>query len=225
VPDAILTLLQRAIRKRINKAVLQTSTWQTVKQTTGAVIEDVVATKDDILKFKKQKDINYVKNKLLAKGITEGDPEYDAEFAEQYKNAKEQSDAIWGLALGEGAGKAETVVAQGTGNIVKLTRVDDVINESIAGAGVNAGNITSKFGLTADEALTLGDKLLGQGYKEVGKAGSGVFEKQVGNQTYRFRIDNSSLTGNHSPNVPHVHVEILDEVRNILVNNHIPLIE
>lgn len=121
--------------------------------------------------------------------------------------------------------KSETMVAPGTGNIVKLTRVDDVINESIAEAGVNAGNITSKFGVTADEALTLGDKLLGQGYKEVGKAGSGVSEKQVGNQTYRFRIDNSSLAGNHKPNVPHVHVEILDEARNILVNNHIPLIE
>lgn len=106
-----------------------------------------------------------------------------------------------------------------------MTRVDDVINESLAGAGANAGNITSKFGLTADEALTLGNKLLGQGYKEVGKAGSGVFEKQVGNQTYRFRIDNSSLAGNHAPNVSHVHVEILDESSNILVNNHIPLIK
>ncbi|AJQ28765.1 hypothetical protein [Pelosinus fermentans] len=108
---------------------------------------------------------------------------------------------------------------------VRLSGVDDVISESLAGAKNGAGNITSNFRVNTDEALALGDKLLGQGYKEVGKAGSGVFEKQVGSQTYRFRIDENSLLGKHAPNEPHVHVEILDENRNILVNNHIPLID
>ncbi|WP_196603155.1 hypothetical protein, partial [Pectinatus frisingensis] len=121
--------------------------------------------------------------------------------------------------------KAGNAIAHETNNFVKLNRVDDVIGETLEGASKNAGNITSKFGVTVDEALVLVDKLLEQGYKEVGKAGSGVFEKQVGNQTYRFRIDNSSLAGNHASNVPHVYVEILDEARNILVNNHIPLVE
>jgi len=88
------------------------STWQTVKQTTDAVIENVVATKDDILNFKEQKDINYAKNQLLAQGITEDDPEYEAEFAEKYKNAKEQSDAVWGFALGEGAGNLVSAFAK-----------------------------------------------------------------------------------------------------------------
>jgi len=103
--------------------------------------------------------------------------------------------------------------------------IDDVIKESLDGAKASVGNITSKYTVTADEALSIGNKLLGQGYKEVGKAGSGVFEKQVGELTYRFRIDNNSLMGKHAPNTPHIHVEILDKNRNILVNNHIPFIE
>jgi len=103
--------------------------------------------------------------------------------------------------------------------------VDDVIKESLDAAKASVGNITSKYIVTADEALSIGDKLLGQGYKEVGKVGSGVFEKQVGELTYRFRIDNNSLMGKHAPNTPHIHVEILDKYRNILVNNHIPFIE
>jgi hypothetical protein len=85
--------------------------------------------------------------------------------------------------------------------------------------------MTSKYTITAKEALRLGDKIMGSGYKEVGKSGSGVFEKLVGNQTYRFRIDSNSLAGTHSPNVPHVHIEILDKLRNIIVNNHIPLVD
>ena len=96
--------------------------------------------------------------------------------------------------------------------------VDDVLKETLSGKG----NITSKYTLTADETLELGNKLLGSGYKEVGKPGSGVFEKAVGDQTHRFRIDSNSLTGSHAPNVPHVHVEILDANRNVIINNHIP---
>jgi filamentous hemagglutinin len=71
--------------------------------------------------------------------------------------------------------------------------------------------------LTKNSGLNFGRKQ----EKSLGKPGSGVFEQQVGDQTYRFRIDNNSLEGNHAPYVPHVHVEILDQNGNILVNNHI----
>lgn len=52
---------------------------------------------------------------------------------------------------------------------------------------------------------------------------SGVFEKSVGEYTYRFRIDISSLSGTHPSRVPHIHVEILNSNRRVIVNNHIPL--
>ena len=97
--------------------------------------------------------------------------------------------------------------------------VDNVINETLS----SRGNIISKYTLNCDEALQLGEKLLGSGYKEVRKLGSGVFEKSVGEYTYRFRIDISSLSGTHPSRVPHIHVEILNSNRRVIVNNHIPL--
>ena len=75
---------------------------------------------------------------------------------------------------------------------------------------------------SADESLELGNRVLGNNQTEVGRPGSGVFEASVGDQTHRFRIDSGSLQGNHAPHVPHVHVEILDSTRNVIVNNHIP---
>jgi len=117
------------------------SAWQTVKETTGAVIENVVATKEDILNFKEQKDIDYAKKQLLEQGIKEDDPEYEAKFAEKYKNAKEQSDAVWGVALGDGAGelvsafvklkafKYTSSIVEGSGNAVKT--VEQLSQESV----------------------------------------------------------------------------------------------
>jgi len=172
VPDAILTLLQRAIRKRINKAVLQTSTWQTVKQTTGAVIEDVVATKDDILKFKKQKDINYAKNQLLAKGITEDDPAYDAEFAEQYKTAKEQSDAIWGLALGEGAGDLVSAFVK-----LKAFKYTSSAIEGSSNIPIQIGSFTTKE--TSQLAATQAERIAAQEAAQA--AGNTGWIDEVGN--------------------------------------------
>lgn len=65
---------------------------------------------------------------------------------------------------------------------------------------------------------------MGSSYREVGKAGSGVFERAARNLTYRFRIDPNSLAGLHRPDVPHFHLEILDQRRIVRVNNHIPFI-
>ena len=97
-----------------------------------------------------------------------------------------------------------------------LCKVDAVIKETINGKG----NITSKYTLTADEALEAGRKFLGDGYVEIGKSGSGVFK--AGNRI--FRIDYSSLNGFHKPFKPHFHLEILNEAGKRIVNNHIILI-
>ncbi len=106
-------------------------------------------------------------------------------------------------------------ITKGAGN-----KVDDVIRETLSGKG----NLTSKHTLNSDEALDAGLKHLGTGYKEIGKPGSGVFRSADG--TKQFRIDNNSLSGNHAPNVPHVHLETYKPgARKPKTNNHIPLVD
>jgi hypothetical protein len=95
--------------------------------------------------------------------------------------------------------------------------VEDVITETRAGSG----NLTSNYTLTADEALTAGERWVGPGYSEIGKPGSGVFRSADG--TRQFRIDNGSITGAHNPGVPHVHLETISPGSKVpLANNHIP---
>ena len=106
-------------------------------------------------------------------------------------------------------------VTKGAGN-----KVDDVIQETLS----KKGNISSKHTLNSDQALDAGLKHLGPGYKEIGKPGSGVFRSADG--TKQFRIDNNSLSGNHAPNVPHVHLETYKQgARKPTTNNHIPLVD
>jgi hypothetical protein len=116
---------------------------------------------------------------------------------------------------------AELVSATGVATISAPTSViDDVMAETRAGAG----NLTSKYTLTADEALTAGERWVGPGYSELGKPGSGVFRSADG--TRQFRIDNGSITGAHSPGVPHVHLETISPGSKVPVaNNHIPFTE
>jgi RHS repeat-associated protein len=98
--------------------------------------------------------------------------------------------------------------------------VTSVINETNA----RTGNFSSAHTLTADEALTAGERFLGPGYREIGKPGSGVFLSADG--TRRFRMDPNSLRGSHAPNVPHVHLERVDPASGaVLSNNHIPFVE
>ena len=100
-------------------------------------------------------------------------------------------------------------------------KVDDVIGETLS---ATQKNITSKHVLSADEALTAGEKFVGPGYKEIGKPGSGVFRSADG--TRQFRMDNNSISGNHAPNVPHVHLETYAPgARKPTVNNHIPFVD
>lgn len=73
----------------------------------------------------------------------------------------------------------------------------------------------------ADELLTAGLRFLGQGYKEIGQPGSGVFRSEDGLR--QFRIDSNSLTESHAPGIPHGHLEIYQPgAARSSVNNHIP---
>ncbi|MDO9160954.1 MAG: RHS repeat-associated core domain-containing protein, partial [Methylococcaceae bacterium] len=103
----------------------------------------------------------------------------------------------------------------------KLTsNVDNVIAETLAGKG----NIKSSVKLSADELLNAGEQFLGNGYREVGKFGSGVFRSA--DDLRQFRIDDNSLLGNHAPGVPHGHLEsYAPGAAKPTVNNHIPFID
>jgi RHS repeat-associated protein len=92
--------------------------------------------------------------------------------------------------------------------------VNGVIAETLAGRG----NITSAYKLTTNEALDAGIKFLGPGYKEIAHD---VYRNA--GETRQFRIDDNSILGNHTPNVPHFHLELVGpNKRTITVSNHIP---
>jgi RHS repeat-associated protein len=97
---------------------------------------------------------------------------------------------------------------------------DDVISETLNHSGKK--DFTSQYSLTEDEALDTGIQWLGDGYREMGQPGTGVFRSI--DDTRQFRIDSASLSGSHPPNVPHVHLELLDQKSgDIISNNHVRL--
>jgi len=103
---------------------------------------------------------------------------------------------------------------------VSLSKSEAVIAETLAGNG----NITSQHVLTADELLKADKDFLGQGYREIGKPGSGVFRSADG--TRQFRIDGNSLSGNHAPGISHGHLETCAPgATKPLTNNHIPFVD
>lgn len=117
--------------------------------------------------------------------------------------------------LSGGFGVAANTGARGT------SVVDDVLAET---AGATQRNLTSSYTLSADEALTAGQRWVGEGYVELGKPGSGVFRSADGLQ--QFRMDANSLMGNHAPGVPHVHLETYAPGARVpSVNNHIPFLD
>jgi tetratricopeptide (TPR) repeat protein len=98
--------------------------------------------------------------------------------------------------------------------------IDSLIKETLE----SKGYFTSKYGLTYNEALDAGLKFLGKEYNEIGKPGTGLFRSSDGLR--QFRIDNTSIVGKHSPNVPHFHLEIFERgIKEPIVNNHIILME
>jgi hypothetical protein len=114
-----------------------------------------------------------------------------------------------------GAGTADV------GVLVHNCGVGNVIDETKSYTGVSP-DVTSAHALTEDEALDAGLKWLGDGYREIGKPGSGVYRSADGLR--QFRIDKGSLAGSHSPGVPHVHFEIYAPGARVpSVNNHVPL--
>lgn len=68
--------------------------------------------KDDVIAYKEQKDTEYAKNRLAAKGITPDDPKYGSMLFDEYQKAKQQSDIIWGLVEGDGAGALLSVLTE-----------------------------------------------------------------------------------------------------------------
>jgi len=97
--------------------------------------------------------------------------------------------------------------------------VDDVIQETLSGAD----NFVSGTTLSADDALTAGERFVGSGYSELGRSGSGVFRSADGLRG--FRMDSNSLQGLHRPNIPHVHLETFTPNNVRISNNHIPFID
>jgi tetratricopeptide (TPR) repeat protein len=90
--------------------------------------------------------------------------------------------------------------------------IDSVINETIN----TKGYFTSKYALTPSEALDAGIKFLGEGYKEIGKPGTGLFRSKDGLR--QFRIDKTSLA--------HFHLEMFEkDIKEPIINNHIILME
>jgi hypothetical protein len=106
--------------------------------------------------------------------------------------------------------------------IGKLSKVDNVLKETLT----STGNITSKTVLNSSEALEAGIRHVGSNYSEIGNKGSGVYRSNVVNQNgtfNQFRMDNNSLKGSHQPNVPHVHLEVVNPNKSKpIINNHIP---
>ncbi len=100
--------------------------------------------------------------------------------------------------------------------------IDNVVSETLNGSG----NFTSKFTLSADDALDAGMDFLGPNYRELGKPGSGVFRSNdmIDGYYRQFRIDSGSLSGAHEPGIPHVHLELFktEKAKKAIMNNHIP---
>ncbi|MFD9817527.1 polymorphic toxin-type HINT domain-containing protein [Streptomyces violascens] len=107
---------------------------------------------------------------------------------------------------------------------------NEIIEETKATAESNVGivahkrksSIISQYSVTLEEAMATGHSFVGEGARDVAN-GKGIFRSADGLRG--FRIDPDSLAGGHWPDIPHVHLEIFDEARKPLANNHIPLSE
>jgi hypothetical protein len=118
------------------------------------------------------------------------------------------------LSYGQSAPKCQAIF----GEFISEQTINDVLVETIEGHG----NITSRFSVNQTEALELGERWMGENYTQIGKANSGVFLSADGKR--RFRIDNNSLLGTHSPHKPHMHLELINPITEVVIsNNHILL--
>ena len=98
-------------------------------------------------------------------------------------------------------------------------KINKIIDETV---NSKVDSFTSAYRVTESEALELGLKWLGDGYKPIGPANRGVFRSADG--TKQFRMDSNSLLGNHNPNEPHIHLEMVaPNGRDLLNQNHLIL--
>jgi RHS repeat-associated protein len=95
-------------------------------------------------------------------------------------------------------------------------QLDDALKAARGGRG--AVNVTSG-GRTVDEALTMGQRFVGEGAQEVGP---GVFRSA--DETRQFRMTDADITGRHGKIGPHVHFEKFDPLTGEKIKNiHTPL--
>jgi RHS repeat-associated protein len=93
-------------------------------------------------------------------------------------------------------------------------RAPEVLNVSTRGFGNFA-----QGRLDATSALNSALQWLGNGYRQMGP---GVYRSLDGFR--QFRMTNSDLAGGHNPNLPHVHFEALNQLGQVIENNHVLLI-
>lgn len=83
------------------------------------------------------------------------------------------------------------------------------------------GNIGSHDPMPIGDALRLGEKWVGPGYREMGKPGTGVFRSSDGGR--QFRMTDADITGGHGD--AHVHFEVVEPWGDVIENLHVPLLK
>jgi RHS repeat-associated protein len=85
--------------------------------------------------------------------------------------------------------------------------------------GPGFGNIGSHDPMASDDALSLGEKWLGPGYKEIGPTNSGIFRSSDGLRQFRMRESDLTFQPNARFSTPHVHFEAFVPGRRKAVEN------
>jgi RHS repeat-associated protein len=88
------------------------------------------------------------------------------------------------------------------------------------------GNIGSHGPVPIDDVLAGAERWLGQGYKEIGPKGSGVFRSADNMRQFRMTAQDLNPVGHGAKSGigSHVHFEALDKFGEIIENLHVPLL-
>ena len=76
--------------------------------------------------------------------------------------------------------------------------------------------------MNSQDALALGIRWLGPGYRQVGPTNSGVFRSS--NSERQFRMTDADILGRHGSDGPHVHFETLNTRGDVTENLHILIV-
>ena len=120
-----------------------------------------------------------------------------------------------------GAVSTATAVAAEAGGVTGAAGATVVTTAKIGAAlaGRSAINVTSGS-RTVDEALTTGQRFIGEGAQEVAP---GVFRSADGAR--QFRMTDADITGSHGKIGPHVHFEKFNSAGEKVKNIHTPLVD